>query len=142
MATKNGRLLASILSEHVGYTSAIVETCSAICRNGRALDRLNTEECSGPSWIDSATYATPERVRAWQENLDRRYVAARRRLVRAVFDLPATDCGPIGLQLGGDPRGFAVVLVVPTEKGAKGVGIDADGEPCRGAHVDDSAVTA
>lgn len=135
MSTRNGKALASILSEWLGSTGAIAETCSRICRNGVTLDRLACEECSGPSWIDKP-WATPEKVRAWQDDLDKRDTAARRRLVRAVFALPETEHGPIGVQLGGDPRGFVVVLVVPTGRDSVGIGINADGSPYRGAIVE------
>ena len=123
MATKRGRLLAGILGEFIGWTYDTQNTCDLIARHGATLDRLTVEECNGPAWIDSATYATPERIQAWQEQLERKIERTERRLADLVESLPHTDHGPIVAVLGGDPRGYVVRLVIPTDRHPLGVGI-------------------
>ncbi len=134
METRNGKALAGLLAEWLGYTSAITETCSVISRHAVTLDRLAVEECNGPEWVHRLPISSAAKIERWQRELDakwERYVA---RISKAVGQLPETDNGPISVQVGGDPRGYVVVLVVPTERGPVGIGLDKDG-PQRGAHV-------
>lgn len=138
MATTKGRLLAGILSESLGWTYQIQETCDRIARHGATLDRLAEEECNGPAWIDSATYATPERIQKWQEKLERKYERAEELIRQHVDSLPHTDHGPIRVVTGGDPRGYVVRLVIPTDRHPLGVGISRT-EIYRGAYVADVA---
>jgi hypothetical protein len=52
--TSKGDTLADKLNPAIGTTLAIRETCAAICRTAATLDRLATEECNGPDWMDSS----------------------------------------------------------------------------------------
>lgn len=140
MATKKGKELAGILAEFLGYTPAITETCSLIARHAATLDRLAVEECNGPAWVDSP-HATPERLDKWGLEIAAKWDRTAARVTALVDSFPATDHGPIRAILGGDPRGYVVLLVVPRgDRYPLGVGLTADSVD-RGVHVRDG-VTA
>lgn len=141
MATKKGRELAAMLGEFQHWTLAMTETCSLIMRNAATLDRLAVEECNGPAWADRPT-ATPERLNAWGQALQAKWDRTAARITCLVESFPDTDSGPITVRLGGDPRGFVVVLVVPRgEYAPLGIGLSADGI-YRGVYVEQSRAKA
>lgn len=96
--TVRGRLLAGELAQYIGYTGAIVATCSLIARHARTLENDAVAVC------DDAN--------ADQDKLDLRWDRLTARITELVRDLPESDGGLITAQFQGDPRGYIVRLVV------------------------------
>lgn len=133
--TKKGMELARKLAPAIGYTSAIDETCSRICRTAATLHRLNEEECNGPGWMnysdqnigrlyraegDSEAFRAARdkhsaRMEKWQTDLESQHDRVLNRLDSLVRDLPDTDAGPWKLDAESDPRGCSVIISPDSE---------------------------
>lgn len=112
MATKKGYELAAKLAPAIGYTTAISETCSAICRVAARLHRLNEDACNGPGdYVNSIPYPRAGEIYAeWEAKTDRDTERALKRLRYLVETLPETDSGPFTLEAESDPRGCSVIV--------------------------------
>jgi hypothetical protein len=117
MATKNGTALAMALSRYGVTPWRVEDTCSLIARHAKTLRRLTEMECG--DGIHSGEW-----VNAHADWIEKRYAQVSKRLAGLVAELPATDHGPIAAQIGGDPRGWVVRLIVPTDKGPREVGVE------------------
>lgn len=96
--TVRGRLLAGELAQYIGYTGAIVATCSLIARHARTLENDAVRVCND-------AYAD-------QDKLDARWDRLTARITELAYDLPESDGGHITAEFQGDPRGYVVKLVV------------------------------
>lgn len=102
--TRKGDKLADALLPVIGQTEAIRETCAKIARHSATLDRLNERECS---------VEMTDRQQARHDAEVERISNLVRNLVR---DLPETDDGPFTAQIDGDPRGWAVKIIAPSDE--------------------------
>ena len=131
MATRKGSALAMALYQYGGGKPwDTEEVCSLIARNAATYTRLAEEACSGPrwSWTYQGDWTAVVSVERFTEKNERDTERCAARLARLVAELPATEHGPVSLELGGDPRGYTVRLLVPTAPGeVTEVGIDGDG---------------
>lgn len=104
--------------------------CSLIARHAARYTRLSEEACSGPrwSWDYAGDWTSVISVDEWQLQNTADLARFGRLIARAVAELPPTEYGPVEVELGGDPRGYTVRLLVPTAPGeVTEVGIDEDG---------------
>jgi hypothetical protein len=114
--TKKGLELARKLAPAIGYTNAIDETCSKICRAAATLHRLNEEACNGhplqgSASNDPAFWQRVDKLQAkWEERVERETERILKRLDSLVRDLPETDFGPFVLDAESDPRGCSVII--------------------------------
>lgn len=116
MITENGRKLTNDLARYVGTTHELLTVCSLMARHSRTLRRLSELSCG--DGIHSGEW-----VNAHWEWIERRTEQVEARLTKLAARLPETDHGPIALVLGGDPRGYVVSLIVPTDNGPRTVGV-------------------
>lgn len=131
MATRKGSQLAADLYRLGGGKPwDTEETCSLIARHAVTYTRLEQEACSGPRWTWNypGDWTARVDIAKFQAQNERDTERVGRRIAALVADLPATDHGPIVAELGGDPRGYTVRLLVPTAPGeVTEVGIDEEG---------------
>ncbi len=124
--TKKGYELAELLAPAIGYTHAISETCSLICRAAATLHRLNEEECNGhPAQAMAHAQSDWTRIdklqEKWDERIELESARVTKRLDSLVRDLPipSDTNGGLGgswkLALHGDPRGCAVEIIAPDD---------------------------
>lgn len=99
--TERGKKLADKLNPFIGTTHEIMEICSLICRHERTYHRIQEMWASVEMNDDETTHLENEEVRI------------EKRITDLVERLPHTDEGPIGVILGGDPRGAVVKLTLP-----------------------------
>lgn len=140
MATRKGAALAVMIHRLGGGSWETDGVCSLICRHAVTYTRLAEEECSGPrwSWNYRGDWTAVVSVEEWQAANERDTERTGRRIAALVAELPATEYGAITAELGGDPRGYTVRLLVPTAPGeATEIGIDEEG-----ARVGSRRVTA
>ena len=101
--TVRGKLLAGQLAQYIGYTGAIVATCSQIARHARTLTNDAITVC------DDAN--------ADQDKLDKRWDRLTARITELAGQLPESDGGRIVAEFQGDPRGYVVKLIVTDAHG-------------------------
>lgn len=123
--TERGVELAWKLNPYIGTTTAINYTCSVLRKHAVTYAKLCEEGCNGPAWKDQPGAAwTGKDIEIWQADLDKRQDYRKKRITELVASLPHTEHGPIGVQFDGDPRGYTVRLLVPTENGpAREIGV-------------------
>lgn len=113
--TKKGLELARKLAPAIGYTSAIDETCSRICRAAATLQRLAEDACNGHPAQDGRSGLPWETVDKLQTRWDKRVERETERWERLfdsyVRDLPETDQGPFKADPVSDPRGCSLIIV-------------------------------
>lgn len=117
MSTKNGKALAIELSRYGVTPWRVEEVCSLIARHSKTLRRLVEMECG--DGIHSGEW-----VNAHCAEIEKKAERIEARLAELVAELPATDHGAIGAEFRGDPRGWVVRLIVPTERGPREVGVN------------------
>lgn len=131
MATRKGSALALMLYRMGGGKPwDTEEACSRIMRAAATFTRLQEEACSGPrwSWNYRGDWTRVISVTEWEKKNAAAIDRCGARIVAAVADLPSTEYGPILAELGGDPRGYTVRLLVPTAPGeVTEVGCDENG---------------
>jgi hypothetical protein len=98
--TRKGRELSDKLNPSIGTTQQILEVCSLICRHATTHCRIQEQWCNGVA----------ETSRVYWEKREEETVLKLKELVTM---LPHINDQPIGLRLGGDPRGATVILVMP-----------------------------
>ena len=103
--TIRGKLLAGQLAQYIGYSGAIIGTCSQIARHARTLENDAVAVCNDAD--------------ADQDKLDKRWDRLTARITELAYELPESDGGHIVGEFQGDPRGHVVKLI----------GIDGHGIP-------------
>lgn len=131
MATRKGAALAAIIHRLGGGKAWETDgVCSLIARHAVTYTRLQEEACSGPrwSWGSSVDWTARVDVATFQAQNERDTERVGARLAGLVASLPPTEHGAITAELGGDPRGYTVRLLVPTAPGkVTEIGVDENG---------------
>jgi hypothetical protein len=117
--TRTGSELFYKLFEHVDLPYEQWEdtkrTLSLLNRAAKRADSLAVESCNGPAWIEHRNGA-PGEMDKWTEDLDKRTDRNDKRIRELVALLPHVDGQPWTVELSGDPRGYVVKLLAPTEE--------------------------
>jgi hypothetical protein len=116
MVTKHGKELARDMSKYMGFPYDSIEAFSLIARHSKTLRRLYEMECG--DGIHSGEWVNDNY--AW---IEKRTERIEKRLSDIAATLPETDHGPVVLELQGDPRGWVVRFIVPTDNGPRTVGV-------------------
>ena len=131
MATRKGTALAVMIHRLGGGKSWETDgVCSLVCRHAATYTRLAEEAASGPRWAwgSSVDWTARVDVATFQAANERDTERTGRRIAALVAELPATEYGAITVELGGDPRGYTVRLLVPTAPAeVTEIGIDETG---------------
>ena len=101
--TVKGKLLAGQLAQYIGYSGAIIATCSLISRHARTLTNDAVRVCNDAD--------------ADQDKLDKRWDRLTARITELAYELPESDGGHIVAEFQGDPRGYVVKLIVTDGNG-------------------------
>ena len=113
--TKQGREIAYKILDHIECDGQheiwvqVKETVSLIVRHSKSLRRYEEIMCGNDTH-------SGEWVNANYQALETKYDRLKKRITSLVDSLPVSFHGKIHAQIGGDPRGYVVKILIPTGK--------------------------
>ena len=102
--TIRGKLLAGQLAQYIGYSDAIIGTCSQISRHARTLQYDAITVCNDAD--------------ADHDKIDNRWDRLTAKITELAYELPqSVNGGHIVAEFQGDPRGYVVKLIATDRHG-------------------------